>query len=91
MEAKDIIMKAITEARKEKPGIILPAEDIYNAIFKAGRDSFLDDVGNATIPLSEAHKAGRREVVEWIRKQPTAREGLNVYLIPEYELKDWEG
>ncbi len=36
--------------------------------YKAGRDSFLDDVGNVTIPLSEAHKAGRREVVGWLDK-----------------------
>ena len=26
--------------------------------YKAGRDSFLDDAGNATIPLSEAYKRG---------------------------------
>ena len=36
--------------------------------YKAGGDSFLDDVGNVTIPLSEAHKAGMREVVEWIKR-----------------------
>ena len=36
MKAKDTIREAIEEARLEKPGVILPAEDIYNAIFKAG-------------------------------------------------------
>lgn len=37
---------------------------IDEAIYKAGRDSFLDDVGNATIPLEAALLVGRREVVE---------------------------
>ncbi len=34
--------------------------EIDRAIFKAGRDSFLDDVGNATIPLSEVYEKGRK-------------------------------
>lgn len=46
--------------------------------FKAGRDSFLDDAGNANIPLSEAYDKGRREVVEFVGR----------YLNPRFWAKD---
>ena len=36
MNAKDIIEKAIKEARERGQGKIISRDDIYNAIFKAG-------------------------------------------------------
>lgn len=43
MGNKEIIKEAIKEAHRAKPGIILPAEDIYNAILKAGYQQSLKD------------------------------------------------
>ena len=68
MKAKNIIEKAIKEARGKGRGKIISRDDIYNAILQAGR----------------------KDVVAWIREQPTVRDNLNIYLIPEYELKEWE-
>ena len=39
VEAKDIIEKAIKEAREEGRGKIISRDDIYSARFKAGQES----------------------------------------------------
>ena len=77
MKAEDTVMDelemriVLNKASWESPTIPLSyhtaiakaqAEITAPIFFKAGRESFLDDVGNATIPLSEvydkAYKAG---------------------------------
>lgn len=55
--------------------------------YNVGRDSFLDDVGNATIPLSEVYKRGMVEVVEWLGEHPRILDELRDVL-PD-KLKEW--
>lgn len=65
------IKNAIKEARKEKPGIILSAEDIYNAIYQAGMEEEAKGGTNALSYLrgvEEGEKRGMNKVVEWINK-----------------------
>ncbi len=65
------------------------AEITWRIAFRAGQGSnpSISTVGNDA--FKDGKKEGIREVVEWIRKQPTVRDNLNIYLIPEYELKEW--
>ena len=72
-------------------------ERVREISFKAGRDSFLDDVGNATIPLSEVYKkgekAGIKEVVEWIKENSFNSESIYALSIWQdawqAKLKEW--
>ncbi len=65
MKAKDteLTQKQIDKVDEQGviDGDIVPYLKAQAALsFKAGRDSFLDDVGNATIPLSEVYEKGRK-------------------------------
>lgn len=60
MENKEAIERAIEGARKNKPGIIIPRDDIYNAIFEAGYDKALAQLADMT---EECKQVGRRGVV----------------------------
>ena len=57
---KDIIEKAIKEAREKKPGVIIPRDDIYNAIFKAGVETECREwlEADESTQLAKAIKAG---------------------------------
>lgn len=74
-------MMEATVSRRYYEEKIKEAKDIA---FKAGRDSFLDDVGNATIPLSEVYEKGTREVVEWINDTD-----IMIMLSPR-KRRDWQ-
>ena len=71
MKTKDIIEKAIKEAREKKPGVIIPRDDIYNAILQAGYDEgYLGgcaEIAKGAIADRDRHyKAGKRLVVDWL-------------------------
>jgi len=75
MEAKFKLI--VDEVRRTKPGQILPTDDIYNAIYKAGyeegrlygRQESLLNQAIIDHQVKDAKKSGIREVVEWIEKE----------------------
>ena len=56
-------------AKRETMLLKNQAEITGDIAFKKGRESFLDDFGNATIPLSEAHQRGIKKVVDWVEEE----------------------
>ena len=65
---KDIIEKAIKEAREKGRGKIISRDDIYNAILQAGQQNGLSLERQGEAYLSGIQE-GIRLVVEWIEEQ----------------------
>ena len=64
---------------------IIDYQQALDDAYKKGRESFLDDFGNATIPLSEAYQRGIKKVVDFIETmQPLEFNGMW-----QAKLKDW--
>ena len=88
---KDIIEKAIKEAREKGLGKIISRDDIYNAIFKAGYDKresefvYNPDYLDFDKGVETGRKLGRREVVEWIEQQGDVMTFINMHCEDKYE------
>ena len=68
-EEQEALEMPVLQSQADNVGINAHSLAQAQISFKAGRESFLDDAGNATIPLSEACQKGRREVVEFVEAQ----------------------
>ncbi len=92
------IEEAIKSARAKNKGKIAPASDIYEAIFKAGKEQgYVEGCFGIIEETQKAHRAGIREVVEWLEKYYSGLlnkySGVNKYLIPrgdrQAKFKEW--
>ena len=86
MGTKDIIEKAIKEARENGRGKIISRDDIYNAIFKAGYDERNKWLSSHEVEqLEDTHKAGIMKVVEWLEQQDDVMTFINMHCEEKYE------
>ena len=96
---KDIIEKAIKEAREKGRGKIISRDDIYSAIFKAGYDKresefvYNPDYLDFDKGVETGKELGVRKVVEWIEKNylhSLCAHDVPLFHIDKIPYKEWQ-